>query len=51
MKLEYFQEEWADKPEWITMARSEATVLWNEQYKAPDFTTPSDVPGYRYSLR
>ena len=39
MKLEYFQNEWADKPEWITIAQNEAIALWTNEYKASDLAT------------
>jgi len=37
MKIDYFQAEWAEKPEWIAIAKSETTALWNAEYKD---TTP-----------
>lgn len=33
MKLEYFSAEWADKLEWVGIARRETYALWNEEYK------------------
>lgn len=41
MKLDYFQAEWADKPEWIAAAKSETTSLWNDEYK--DSTAPLEA--------
>ena len=33
MKLEYFQAEWADMPEWVAIAKNETISLWNDEYK------------------
>ena len=33
MKLEYFEQEWADKPEWVQIAKTETTAFWQEEYK------------------
>lgn len=33
MKFQYFEEEWEDRPDWVTMAKSETTALWNEKYR------------------
>jgi hypothetical protein len=29
----YFRAEWADKPGWVAIAKSETFTLWNEEYK------------------
>lgn len=33
MKLEYFEQEWADKPDWVEVAKTETAALWKEEYK------------------
>jgi hypothetical protein len=33
MKLQYFREEWKDRPDWITTAENAVTRLWEEGYK------------------
>ena len=43
MKLEYFHAEWADKAEWVEIAKSETTALWNRKYK--NTTARSELEG------
>jgi hypothetical protein len=33
MKLQYFREEWKDRPDWITTAEHAVTTMWEEGYK------------------
>jgi hypothetical protein len=33
MKLQYFREEWKDRPDWTTTAENAVTRVWEEGYK------------------
>ena len=32
MRLQYFESEWKDRPEWIDLAREKSKGLWREDY-------------------
>jgi hypothetical protein len=48
MKFEYFEQEWADRPEWVERAKTETKRLWERDYKGSAIgPAPGAAPGAR----
>jgi len=42
MKLDYFREEWKDRPEWVSTAEESVRMLWESNYKGAASLQTSD---------
>lgn len=42
-KLKYFEIEWADRPEWVTLARTKSKELWERQYRTLQYVETANT--------
>jgi hypothetical protein len=42
MKMDYFQGEWKDRPEWVSTAEDSVRMLWESNYKGAASLQTSD---------